>query len=157
MKLPLPALVFALIAALASASLSARPGFPGAGPAGPGHPDGLFFMEMMAGELGLTEEQQTAITELVNAFRLDSAVDRERVSQIRQQLRALSQSDAGFDSAAAGELAVELAALVSSMAVSSAELHYQIRQLLTDEQRALIDQFPRGMHGGRFDAESQHP
>lgn len=99
----------------------------------------LGALTLMADEIGLTEAQEMEINELVDASRLESAVDRERMSQIREQIQALSQSEESFDSAAAEALADEMAAIASRLALSNAELRWEIRHVLTAEQRELLD------------------
>ncbi len=143
MKRILPALLLATVAATAVA----RPGFVGAPP----HPPspGLAFLEVMADEIGLTVEQESTINELVDASRLASAVDRERMSQIREQLQALSRNDENFDEAAAGQLADEMAGIASRMAVNGAQLRWDIRQVLTPEQRDQLEGW-RGTRTARF-------
>ena len=142
MKLPLPTLTLALCAAIVSTALSARPGWGG----GPGHDGGLHMLEFMADEIGLTIDQEDAINELINESKLSTAVDRERMGQIREELQRLSRADDAFDSGAAAQLADELAEIVSRTALSGAELRWNIRQQLTVEQREHIDTW-RG--GGR--------
>lgn len=140
MKRFLPALLLAAVAATAMA----RPGFVGH----PSHPQapGLAFLEVMADEIGLTEEQESSINELVDASRLASAVDRERISQIREQLQALTRNDEAFDEAAAEALADEMATIASRMAADGAHLRWDIRQVLTPEQREQLE----GWRGARF-------
>ena len=142
MKLPLPVLILALVAALASAALSARPG----GFAGFGHDPGFHLLDVLADDLGLTEEQETEIDELMNETRLATAVDRERMSQIREQLRRLSRTDEAFDSGAASALAEELASIISRAVVTGSETRWKMRQVLTAEQRQQMD----GLTGGRW-------
>ena len=107
---------------------------------------GLHFLATMADQIGLTIDQEEEINSLINQAKLDSAVDRERMSQIRESLHQLAMADDGFDSASASELADELSGIVARRARSSAELRYTIRQVLTPEQREALEAF-RG--GGR--------
>ena len=139
MKRFLPALLLATVAATAVA----RPGF-GVAPPYPPAP-GLGFLEVMADEIGLTETQESAINELIDASRLSSAVDRERISQIREQMQDLSRDDDSFDESTAEQLAEEMASIGSRMAVDGAQLRWDIRQVLTPEQREQLD----GWRGGR--------
>jgi Spy/CpxP family protein refolding chaperone len=140
MKLPLPVLIFALFATAVSAVAAARPDW---GP-GLGHDSTLFFLDAMAEQTGLTEDQEASINELISASKLESAVDRERMSQIREELQRLARADQAFDDAAATRLADELAEIVARTAVSHSELGWQIRQALTEEQREQLDQLFSG-------------
>ena len=103
------------------------------------HDMGLGMLGYMADEIGLTISQEESINQLVNEARLASAVDRERVSQLRQQLRDLSQDAEVFDESAVESVAGELADIVSRMAVDGAQLRWEVRQVLTEEQREQID------------------
>ena len=105
---------------------------------------GLGFLSMMADEIGLTEAQETEINELVDASRLESAVDRERLSQIREQLQEIARNDDSFDAATAESLADEMASIASRMALSGAELRWEIRQVLTPEQREQMESYRGG-------------
>jgi Spy/CpxP family protein refolding chaperone len=106
---------------------------------------GTHFLEVMADRLGLTAEQEERITGLVNEARLESAVDRERVAQLRQALQTLSQSPDTFDEGAARTLADELGQVVTRMAVAGAQTRWQVYQQLTEEQREQVNAW----HGGR--------
>ena len=139
-------LILAVAAATLSAAVWARPVWHG----GTGHERGLHFLDMMADEIGLTMQQEEAINELVDEAALASAMDRERTGQIREALQRLSQADDGFDSASAAALADELAGLVSRGALSAAELRWQVRQVLTPEQRRQLDAVRRGRHAPPF-------
>jgi Spy/CpxP family protein refolding chaperone len=148
MKLAIPALFLAITAALMSASISARPGWPG----GPGHDGALDFLDRVADEIGLTVEQESEINELINGAKLASAVDRERMDQIREELRRLSLSDESFDSSAASVLTGELAETVARTALAAAETRWKLRQILTPEQRQQLDEWRagRGQPHARF-------
>lgn len=116
-----------------------------------GHHGGahLAFLEDV---VGLSDAQRDKVNELVNASKLAGAVDRERMRQIRDALFDLSAGDAGFDTGQAQALADELGQIVARTAADNAELHWQIRQVLTEEQRAAIDEIKRShsMSRGRF-------
>ena len=127
----------------------------GQGEPGPGPDMSLHFLGVMADELGLTVEQEESINSLINQSKLDSAVDRERLSQLRDELKNLSQAEDSFDSSSASVLAEELAEIVARTALAGAETRWQVRQVLTPEQRAQLDEWRgarfRGRH--RMDAE----
>jgi Spy/CpxP family protein refolding chaperone len=109
-------------------------------------------LEFLADVAGLSDEQRDKVSELVDASKLAGAVDRERMRQIRDALFDLSAADTGFDTGEAQVLADELGQIVARTAAANAELHWQIRQVLTDEQRAAMDEMKRhhSMSRGRF-------
>lgn len=96
-------------------------------------------LDVLAARLGLTEQQEASINEKVKTFRLESAVDRERVAQMRGELHDLSRAGPGFDEAAAEALAADMAEILARMAVSAAELRWQLRRELTEEQLGQFD------------------
>ena len=102
----------------------------------------------------MTVDQEAAINDVVNEAKLVSAVDRERIGQIREELRRLSRSDDVFDSSTASVLAEELAEIVSRTALSASETHWELRQILTPDQRAQVDELrgSRRLPHARFDA-----
>ena len=153
MKLPLPVMILAITAALISASLSARPGWPG----GSGHDGALHFLDMMAERIGLTVEQEEAINDLINGAKLSSAVDRERMGQIREELQRLSLSDDSFDSSAASVLAEELADIVGRTALAGAETRWNMRQILSPEQREQLEQLRGGRRQSHFRFDGADP
>lgn len=100
---------------------------------------GLEMLDAMAERLGLTESQEASINELIGNSRLAQAEDRERLSQVRAKLHDLSRTSDAFDQAQAQVLADEMAGIAARMAVAGAELRWQVRQVLTEEQRAQAD------------------
>jgi len=124
----------------------------GAGIESMGGPRDGAHLEFLADVVGLSDEQRDKMNELVDASKLAGAVDRERMRQIRDALFDLSAADAGFDTGQAQALADELGQIVARTAAANAELHWQIRQVLTDEQRAAMDDIKRNhnMSRGRF-------
>jgi Spy/CpxP family protein refolding chaperone len=110
---------------------------------------GFGLLAFMADALELTDEQEEGINQLLDSARLDSAVDRERMAQLREQMRDLSRDANAFDEPAAELLAMELAEIVSRMAVNGAQLRWQVRQLLTQEQLAQLENMP-GLRGDRY-------
>ncbi len=134
MKKWIPALALGLV--LTSAAVMARNHMSGFGPP---HGMGPGMLDFIAEELGLSVEQEQSINLLINEARLASAVDRERVSQLRHQIGDLASQDSGFDEASAEVVAEEMAGLMARMAVDHAQLRWDIRQVLTEEQRKQID------------------
>lgn len=121
----------ALLAASLSVPSSARPGM--------GADHGFGFLEHIADQIGLSEDQEDSINQLINSAELASAVDRERMGQIREAMRALSETGEVFDQAAAETLADELAQIVARTAVAGAEVRWQVRQVFTAEQQEQIN------------------
>ncbi len=154
MKKWIPALVLGLL--VTSAAVTARNHMSGFGAPhgmGFGPPNGMGFgmLDFIAEEIGLSVDQEQNINQLINEARLASAVDRERLLQLRQQIGELAAVDEGFDEAGAEVLAGEMAELVARMAVDVAQLRWEIRQVLTPEQREQIEAM-RGnmMRSGQF-------
>lgn len=116
---------------LVSSMVLARPHW-GAAP-------GFGFVDVMADRLGLTESQEASIDELISNSRLAHAQDRERLAQAREKLHALARTEGPFDHASTQALADEMAGIVAGMAVAGAEMRWQIRQILSEEQRAQAD------------------
>ena len=94
---------------------------------------------MMADMLGLTDEQEAQINELTNAAKLVSAVDRERMQQVREELRRLAESTDTFDAGTAQQLADELAEIVARTSFAGAEVRWKVRQVFTEEQLLELD------------------
>ena len=82
MKLRIPGMAVLLASLLVPLSAAA---FPALAPP----PDPLHRVGAMADRLGLTGEQESQVLEVMNAAKVDSAVDRERSHQIRAQLERL--------------------------------------------------------------------
>lgn len=123
-----------------------------AGPFAGGHPQdrALGMLQVMADEIGLSVSQEQVINQLVDEARLASAVDRERLSQLHQQMRQLTEDVSQFDEAAVEAVADELANLVSRMAVDGAQLRWEVRQVLTEEQRQQLDSVRRHARMSHF-------
>jgi Spy/CpxP family protein refolding chaperone len=132
------ALTLALCASMLTLSqgLSARPGEGG----------GFEGISRMARHLDLSEDQQTQITTIVNASKLENAVDQERSRQIQEELRAQGQN---FDSGTAQSLADEFGVLAARLAYSRAFTMSQVRDVLTAEQLEQMDTMRAGGGKGR--------
>ena len=109
----------------------------------------LHFLDVMGEKIGLSEDQEERIEALVDSFRLDSAEDRERLSQIREEMQDIARKDEFFDENALTPLVDEMSGITSRMATNGAELRWKIRQVLTEEQREQLDAL-RGRHHHRF-------
>ena len=124
---------------------------------GGGHGGGILdHLEYIADDLGLTTEQEQQITEIINAAELATAVDRERMGQIRDALRDLTSS---ADLGQAQILADELGEIAARLAYNRFETRSQVNAVFTDEQLAMLEEmraereamresFSRGGFGG---------
>jgi Spy/CpxP family protein refolding chaperone len=110
---------------------------PEMGRGGPPGIENLDHLDMLADQIGLTEEQGTEITEIVNNAQLASAVDRERIHQIKDELRAMADN---FDASQAQILADELGEISGRLAYNGTESHAAIRQVFTEEQRVMLEE-----------------
>lgn len=129
-KLALAAILLSALATVAPQSV-AQPGF--GRDSGRDH-GGFDRLGMMADMLGLTDEQEAQINELTNAAQLASAVDRERMQQIREELHRLAESSDTFDAGTAQQLADELAEIVARTSLAGAEVRWKVRQVFSEEQ-----------------------
>jgi protein CpxP len=123
---------------------------PGVSHGGPPGLDKLDHLDMLADQIGLSEEQGSQIVEIVNAGQLATAVDRERMQQIRDELHAMADN---FDPSQAQILADEMGEISSRLAYTRAENQAAVREVFTDEQKTLLDEL-RAEHeshrGSRF-------
>jgi Spy/CpxP family protein refolding chaperone len=127
----------------------AQPGF---GRSGPPPMDNLDRLDMLADEIGLTEEQGTEISRIVNEAQLASAVDRERMKQIKDELKQMVDN---FDAGQAQILADELGEISARLAYKGAESRAAVHQVFSDEQILMLEQLraehesERGHFGNR--------
>ena len=119
----LPLLTAGLLALALQAD--ARPGF------GRDSMDPLDHIERMTEHLALTAEQDQQITDLVNAAQITNAVDRERMHQVHEELRAMTEN---FDDGAAQALADEMGQIVGRLAYSRASTMAGVFAVFTPEQ-----------------------
>ncbi len=89
--------------------------------------------------LDLTDEQHEAIHSVMEQHRESGRSLREQLSAARRNLRDSVQSGTA-DETAIRALAAEVAPLAADAAVQRAALHAEIRGLLTDTQRAQLDE-----------------
>jgi Spy/CpxP family protein refolding chaperone len=127
----------------AAVHLSAKPGFGG------GQMDPMDHIERMAEHLDLSAEQEQQITEIVNAAEIATAVDRERLQQLREEFRNLA---ANFDEGRAQGLADELGQTSGRLAYSHASTMASVRGVLTAEQLQQLEgiRSRRGEHFRQF-------
>ena len=105
---------------------------------GPPHGRGMDRMlSHMTQELDLSETQQANIETLLTEAREESAVDRERMGDIREQLKGMRTA---FNAGTAQQLADELGGITSRMAYRMASTQAQIYQQLEPEQQAQFEE-----------------
>ncbi|MDO8861210.1 Spy/CpxP family protein refolding chaperone [Haliea sp. E1-2-M8] len=100
----------------------------------------------MTRHLDLDAEQQTSVAKLMDEAREAGAADRERMQEIKTQLRAQANSfDAGVARALADELGQITARSTYRMTATRAAMH----ELLDEEQRSKLEamEAQRGEHG----------
>ena len=106
-----------------------------------GHGDGMDFdpgrmVAHMTDRLDLTEEQASRVKQLATTARENSAVDRKRMAELRDQLKA--QRD-DFDAGKAQVMADEIGQITSRRVFQAVSMFAEIYQSLTDEQKAEMD------------------
>lgn len=153
---PLTAAALGLLAlALVPMTLLAQPPGPGGGPggfgAGPGHgarhfgpgPGGDDFagpgFARFAERLGLTAEQQETIRGISDSFRDTLRTQQQAVGDLHKSLMEQSRADV-LDEAAIRQTAQELGLAQADLAITRARMHQEIRQVLTPEQQAQLDE-----------------
>ncbi len=132
------ALVLALTTAAVAAPVSASPGEDGAEP----------MLGRMVRHLDLNAEQQASVAEVMARAREAGAADRERMREIKTQLREQTGS---FDAGATQALADELGQITARNTYRMTETRASIRELLNDEQREKLEAMEarrgEGKHG----------
>jgi Spy/CpxP family protein refolding chaperone len=122
---------FVLGLSVIAGQLSAAPGF-AHGEAGFSH------LEFLADHVGMTDEQESQINHLINAGQLESAVDRERIQQIHEALRSMSDN---FDAGEAQLLAEELGEITARLVYSGAQTRAEIHKIFSPEQLQQLQEF----------------
>jgi Spy/CpxP family protein refolding chaperone len=112
--------------------LSARPG------SGMESMEPLDRIERITEHLDLSVEQEEEINRLIDEVQIASAVDRERLHQIREDLRALS---ADFDDGEAQSLTDELGQISGRIAYRNVSTMAAVRALFTTEQLQQIEEY----------------
>ncbi len=93
----------------------------------------------MAKKLDLTDEQKASIREIVKRYADELKAARGEVSEKRQAMRDLVRADA-VDEKAIRKAAADLGAAIANAAVLRANIHSEIREVLTEEQREKADE-----------------
>lgn len=122
-----------LIPALFSAAFAImQPALAGEGPHG-----GDSAVRMLKG-LDLTDAQRKQIRTLVAASKADKP-ETDAMKQLRESLQALVKADQ-FDASAARLLLEKQQGNMLEQQIERLKLHHQIRAVLTDEQKAKLDE-----------------
>jgi Spy/CpxP family protein refolding chaperone len=106
------------------------------GPGGGMDHDPVRMMAHMSDRLDLTEEQQAQVGELLSASSQDSAADRKRLRELREELR---ESQGDFNPEQAQAMADEIGQITSRMVFETASTQAQVYKLLTPEQRQKME------------------
>ena len=111
-------------------------------------PDPQHRITHLAKMLELTEEQEATVQTLMSTSFEESEADRERLRELRDQLRGEPGS---FDAATAQAAADEIGQITSRMVFRRANDRAQIYQLLDDEQRVMMAEMAehRREHSGK--------
>lgn len=127
----------------------------------PPHPGGGLFGPMMrpllfGRGLQLSEAQEDQIFSILHAAEPALRNGQNAARRARQSLDELVRSET-YDAARARELADAQAKAFSDGALARAEAMYRVRQVLTPEQRATLDQRDRGPRGATPEQLERRP
>ncbi len=122
---------------------------PGWAATGGGHHDGdpARMLKKMSAHLELSESQQSEVAKLLERAREAGAADRERMQELRQQLRAQQSS---FEAGTAQALADELGQITARSSYRRVETKAAIHRLLDDSQREKLEQMEAKRHQHRL-------
>lgn len=90
----------------------------------------------MTDRLDLSEQQTSQVKQLTASAREQSDVDRKRMQELREQMKALRDD---FDAGKAQKIADEIGEITSRVVFQIISTYADIYQLLTDEQKAEMD------------------
>jgi Spy/CpxP family protein refolding chaperone len=150
----IPAALFGL--ALLAGSLAFLPASSGPPHRGPGWGEGGHeIFEQLADQLGMSEEQRARAREIHAAHDASTAELREQLGAAHETVAARIHAET-LDEAGVREAAAALSELQAEMFVAKARLFQEVRQILTPEQLAQLEQIrsewggwgPHGPHGG---------
>ena len=105
--------------------------WPGGHRGGPGA-DPERMIDRLDRHLDLTDEQETQISELINASFDEASTDRDRLMTLREQLEAQTVN---FDAGSAQQAADEIGTITGRMVFRKASTHASVYALLDAEQR----------------------
>jgi Spy/CpxP family protein refolding chaperone len=151
MKTLIRSIVVALGLSVVAGQVVAQPSFGPPGGMGTSHAgEGFGQLEFVADRLGLTDDQESQINEIIDAAELVTAVDRERMKQIREALHAMREE---FDAGEAQVLANEFGEITARLAYSGAETRAAIHAVFTPEQLQQLEE----MKAQRSDMSGHRP
>jgi protein CpxP len=145
--------ILALVAALAIAALGATALAQNNFGQGAKHGEfrGGHFGQRMAAELGLTEQQQTQIKQILQNEKTNVQPLRDQLRSAHQQMLAATRGGA-FDEAQVRTIANQQAQTQANLIVEREKVKAEIYKVLTPDQRAKADQMQAQMgqrHGFR--------
>ncbi len=106
------------------------------GPMGPG---GFGDLRMLAGRLGLSDEQKTQVKSILESHRADFKALADRAFQAHQALNAAVRADT-VDEGAIRSASAAVAAVEADMAVARARTRAEVFQVLTPDQQTQAKQ-----------------
>ncbi len=110
-----------------------------------------FFIQRMAAQLGLSEEQQTRIRQIMEEERATAEPLMRQLKAVHDQLRPLG-SDGVFNEAQVRVLAQQQAQTMTELIVAKERTKARVAAVLTPEQRErakqMLERFHQRMHGG---------
>ena len=118
------------------------------GPGGGEDYDPAHKVAHLADRLGLDEDQQNSIEALMTAGREQGSVDRERLHELKDLLRAQVQD---FDPGETQQIADELGEITARLSYQRTSTWAQVHAILTPEQRAQLE----AMHEQRGERRSK--
>jgi Spy/CpxP family protein refolding chaperone len=106
------------------------------GPSGGDHDPGR-MLSHLSERLELTDDQQDQVEGIIQAGKTESAADRQRLHELREELMDMAP---GFDPDKARKAADEIGDITGRMVYRHASTYAEFYALLTDEQRASLEQ-----------------
>jgi protein CpxP len=125
------------------------PGGPGGlgrfgGPGGRGGPGGGPLAPIVLGRLNLTDTQKDQVRAIVDAQRDETRALADRARAARQALDEAASAET-FNEGLVRDRAAELAAVDADIAVARANIHAQILQILTADQKTKLQELQARM------------
>ncbi len=107
------------------------------------------MLNHMAERLELSDSQREQVESIMDSGREQSAADRARLEELREQLKAMRDD---FDAGKAQQYADEIGEITSRMVYRFSSSFAEVYRLLDDDQRAELEQFEqeRDQRRGRW-------
>lgn len=122
------------------------------GPPGGDH-DPARMLRHMSERLELTDDQRDQAEAIMQAGKTESGADRQRLRELRGELMTM---ESAFDPDAARKAADEIGEITSRMVYRYASTYAEFYALLTDEQRAELEQLKEERGERRQDRWRKH-